>query len=304
MFDTLFGAETPLAVRFSVAFLIMLGLFSVVAWAVHRHVTGRLGAAGLRPRQLRLEVADSASIDGRRRLILIRRDNVEHLMMIGGPIDLVIESNIMRAVVAPHEVVGSPDATELMPQLISHKRSRPLQLEPVERPRPTPRIEPLPVEPTSQSLRSLAETSTHTQRDTLAGLADELSTYWVPPPSRQPVSARARPAGSGTPTVSPPPPSGKSASANPSLADLARHFEAVVHRPAAPADERDARPGLHAVEQRAPSLETAPPPRSAPTVEPKPTHAAANADREAARYDGDDLARGLANLLGRPTSEG
>ena len=34
---------------------------------------------------------DAATVDGRRRLILIRRDNTEHLMMIGGPTDVVIE---------------------------------------------------------------------------------------------------------------------------------------------------------------------------------------------------------------------
>ena len=45
---------------------------------------------------------DAAAVDGRRRLVLIRRDNVEHLLMIGGPSDVVVEQNIMRAVpVAP-----------------------------------------------------------------------------------------------------------------------------------------------------------------------------------------------------------
>ena len=31
-------------------------------------------------------------------LMLVRRDNVEHLLMIGGPTDVVIEQNIVRAV--------------------------------------------------------------------------------------------------------------------------------------------------------------------------------------------------------------
>lgn len=42
----------------------------------------------------RLDVVDQASVDGRRRLVLIRRDNVEHLIMTGGPVDVVIETNI------------------------------------------------------------------------------------------------------------------------------------------------------------------------------------------------------------------
>src|SRR5258706_474614 len=55
-------------------------------------------ACGYPPRpQPRLAVIDAASVDARRRLILIKRDNVEHLLMIGGPTDIVVESNIGRA---------------------------------------------------------------------------------------------------------------------------------------------------------------------------------------------------------------
>ena len=42
MFD-LFGAEMPLAVRFFLAFLIVLGLIGATAWAVRRFGSGRLG---------------------------------------------------------------------------------------------------------------------------------------------------------------------------------------------------------------------------------------------------------------------
>jgi hypothetical protein len=42
----------------------------------------------------RLEVVDQANVDGRRRLLIIRRDNVEHLIMTGGPVDVVIETGI------------------------------------------------------------------------------------------------------------------------------------------------------------------------------------------------------------------
>ena len=42
----------------------------------------------------RLEVIDQANVDGRRKLLLIRRDGVEHLIMTGGPVDVVIETGI------------------------------------------------------------------------------------------------------------------------------------------------------------------------------------------------------------------
>ena len=79
MLEALFGADMPLAVRFFLAFLIVLGLIGATAWAVRRFGAGRLGGAGTRARQPRLAVVDHASVDSRRRLILVRRDNIEHL---------------------------------------------------------------------------------------------------------------------------------------------------------------------------------------------------------------------------------
>ncbi len=49
---------------------------------------------GHEPRQMK--VIDAVRVDGRRSVILVRRDNIEHLLMVGGPNDLVIEANIMR----------------------------------------------------------------------------------------------------------------------------------------------------------------------------------------------------------------
>lgn len=42
----------------------------------------------------RLGVIEQAAVDSRRRLLLIRRDGVEHLIMTGGPVDVVIETGI------------------------------------------------------------------------------------------------------------------------------------------------------------------------------------------------------------------
>ena len=42
----------------------------------------------------RIGAIETASIDGRRKLVLIRRDGVEHLIMTGGPVDVVIETGI------------------------------------------------------------------------------------------------------------------------------------------------------------------------------------------------------------------
>jgi len=44
--------------------------------------------------QKRLEVIDQVPIDAKHKLVLIRRDNVEHLLLTGGPVDIVIETGI------------------------------------------------------------------------------------------------------------------------------------------------------------------------------------------------------------------
>lgn len=49
---------------------------------------------GGRGREHRLVVLDAAAVDAKRRLVLIRRDDTEHLIMIGGPTDIVIETGI------------------------------------------------------------------------------------------------------------------------------------------------------------------------------------------------------------------
>lgn len=56
----------------------------------------------------RLDVVEQANVDGKRRLLLVRRDDVEHLIMTGGPVDMVIETGIGQR--RPHvaEVVEAP----------------------------------------------------------------------------------------------------------------------------------------------------------------------------------------------------
>src|SRR5204862_7573260 len=83
---------------FVFAFVAVLALIGVAAWLVRRSAANRLGANTNRGRMPRLAVIDAAAVDGRRRLVLVRRDNVEHLLMIGGPSDIVVEPNIVRAI--------------------------------------------------------------------------------------------------------------------------------------------------------------------------------------------------------------
>jgi len=173
----------------------VLGLIGLTAWAVRRFGAGRLGA-NTRGRQPRLAVVDHASVDGRRRLILVRRDNVEHLVMTGGPTDVVVESNIVRAVAASRDTtVARPTAgVEALPRAIplpengSNGSWPSLQPEPTAGLRLPPRIEPLPDDlPARPAQPPLAEPAPRPQRDTLAALADELAARPTPPLRSRPI---------------------------------------------------------------------------------------------------------------------
>ncbi len=105
---TFFEDNKPLAYAAVVAAVIVL-VFVVFC------CTGCCSAAGCAPRrtagarQPRLGIVDAYDLDRQRQLVLVRRDNVEHLIMIGGPTDVVIESSIVRtqSAASPREKDGS-----------------------------------------------------------------------------------------------------------------------------------------------------------------------------------------------------
>ena len=102
---------------FLFAFIAVLALIGVAAWVVRRYANNRLGANTQRGRMPRLAVIDAAAVDGRRRLVLVRRDNVEHLLMIGGPSDIVVEPNIVRAIPNRDQMAPRPAVGEQPPRI-------------------------------------------------------------------------------------------------------------------------------------------------------------------------------------------
>jgi len=331
---TLFG-ELSTAVQFFIAFLIVLALIVLTFWAIRRFGGIGLGASAARGRQPRLAVTDAAAVDGRRRLVLIRRDNVEHLLMIGGPSDIVIEQNIVRAVpvASPREAPAprAPGLAEVMaraaepiptPREMSGRatmeagRTEPAMprggelpsLRPEGSPRPETTAKPVPAPPSPRIGEPVVRPPAPTES---RGRIPEMPVRPAPPltpapkPAPEPtVSAHARPA----------PPASDA-----ELTDMAQRLEAALRRPVAPGQAR-IEPGLA---KPAPVPEAGPRPSPVPFGVPpvvreagKPPAAKPEAPRAApseAAHSGhpeakpksvlDSLEQEMASLLGRPAGK-
>ena len=132
------------AVQISIALVVVLVLAGILVGLYRLIFAHRLRVpGGGRGRAPRLGVVDVFPLDAQRQLVIVRRDNVEHLLMIGGPNDLVVEPQILRNAVngangresakptPPAEpAVETPPPTVLRP-VAPASSSRPTQLRPV-----------------------------------------------------------------------------------------------------------------------------------------------------------------------------
>jgi flagellar protein FliO/FliZ len=320
MFD-LFGAEMPLAVRFFLAFLIVLGLIGVTAWAVRRLGSGRLGTNGVRGRQPRIAVIDHASVDGRRRLILVRRDNVEHLLMVGGPSDVVVEANIVRATSAAAGTRG-PGIAETAPRAmplpeIPSNGSWPLQPESTAPSRRVSRIEsaadetnslPPPIEPPSRTREPLATLADDLAANPLAPTAPSTPINPAPPRGRSTPPGRPLPAESQRPdprAATQPTSPEAIAAADKTLAEMAQRLEAALRKPKA-GDATPSAGARGATSEQIPGLDAPTPAPAQPTpmrpLRPVETKTARPGSEGKAIYE--TLEQEMANLLGRQPSKG
>ncbi|MBA3519277.1 MAG: flagellar biosynthetic protein FliO, partial [Rhizobiales bacterium] len=113
----------------------------------------------------RLQIVESTVVDARRRLVLVRRDDVEHLIMIGGPADLVVENAVVRprfSTTPTAAMIASPVHKRLeagtedpaaMPPPVSAPETKTAEPPPKPVPEPRPRIDPRPVEARGSATR-------------------------------------------------------------------------------------------------------------------------------------------------------
>jgi flagellar protein FliO/FliZ len=105
------------------ALLFVIALVALVVWAFKAFFSKSNASSFRRAREKRLGVVETAAVDAKRKLYLIRRDDVEHLVIIGGPVDVVVETGIKG-----HPHLGPPHDDVI----IAKTEARPIQ------PRPAP----------------------------------------------------------------------------------------------------------------------------------------------------------------------
>lgn len=87
--------------QFFLALAFVVGLILAIGWLARR---AGLGVPALAKGRRRLAIVEMIAVDPRRRLVLVRRDDREHLLLIGGATDVTIESGIA----VPEFVVEEP----------------------------------------------------------------------------------------------------------------------------------------------------------------------------------------------------
>jgi hypothetical protein len=303
-------SDMPQAAKFVAAFVVVLALIGLTAWLVRRFGSNRLGG-GARGRQPRLAVIDAANVDGRRRLVLIRRDNVEHLMMIGGPNDVVVEPNIVRASARdarePAREVRAPEPTTRPVPVAENGGSWPLQ--PAVEPPPVAPIAPRPVrgnvpeepwvpsEPPVAPAREPTVRETPRRPDSLTGIgASEFASKMSADFDFSGLRATPAPAPRAEPVapVTPPEETPATPQTDRNLAEMAQRLEAALRRQnptgyQPPVTDPLAAP-VKSESKTEPRFEA---PRPAAKPEAKPAAPAAQ------KSAFDSLEQEMANLLGR-----
>ncbi|KQP09203.1 hypothetical protein [Methylobacterium sp. Leaf93] len=93
-----FNSDGSFPLQFLIIFAVIFAVLAAIV-LIFRRFSGRgmaLSKSGPRGRQPRLGIVDIYELDRQRQLILLRRDNVEHLLLVGGPNDVIVERNIHR----------------------------------------------------------------------------------------------------------------------------------------------------------------------------------------------------------------
>lgn len=99
-------SDWGLLARFVLALAVVLALIAAATWAARRYLGSSM--LGSLTGRRRLAVIESTMLDAKSRLVLVRRDSTEHLLVLGPAGAAVVESNIPRAAAAPAPTEKEP----------------------------------------------------------------------------------------------------------------------------------------------------------------------------------------------------
>ncbi len=88
--------DAAVYVRFVLSLVLVLGLVLAALWAARRYGVGGLVVARTSGRR-RLALVEVMPLDAKHRLVLVRRDDREHLLLLGGNGPVVVERDIVQA---------------------------------------------------------------------------------------------------------------------------------------------------------------------------------------------------------------
>ncbi|MBN9254535.1 MULTISPECIES: flagellar biosynthetic protein FliO [unclassified Mesorhizobium] len=142
--DSVAGPGYTAGLLWTFAALILL-IVVLVAIKLVRSLTFGTFVAGGRNRKTRLAVMDATAVDSHRRLVLVRRDDIEHLLLIGGPTDVVVERDIRLA--APRRPALTGEAVAQPAQAPRPRPPQPVQQPALAPTRPAPPPQPAPSRP-------------------------------------------------------------------------------------------------------------------------------------------------------------
>lgn len=242
--------EGPARIATWIAIVLSLTVLALIVIRLLRSMVPGTFISGGGKRHQRLAVVDARAVDSRRRLVLVRRDDREHLLLIGGPTDVVVEG----AIEARQPAAEAEPATETaapVPEPAAMRPVRPAAAKPAGPVRPA--------EPSAPPRREVPQSTAPAHTPDAVASAIAKARYAESGAERMPSGEPRRVA----PAVMPPQPA-------PSVQALSPRPLTAAAPPALPPSvektEPDFSEALRAVFDEPETAKTAPGPQPAPPI--------------------------------------
>ncbi len=246
----LLGSQLPM---FAITALVLVVAVIAAIFVVRRGRKTARREGGARGRQApRLAMIDSTPIIDGRKLVIVRRDDVEHLVLIGGATDVLIEANIRRSEVVeatsaqPRESAPRSIPAEASPRVAAEARTMAWETKETAKEIPVPEI--VRVAPEAPLRAPIAEppavepVAIPTAEPVRAILEEPAPSLAAEPTKEQPASvptdhfaelaaALQRPAGPESKAPPARPAVAAAGNDDQNLTDMAHRLEAALRRP-------------------------------------------------------------------------